>query len=54
MVDHHIDRVIVRPQPVEVRVILSGSTEAAELARDVEPLGELATTTVMRSQLSLP
>jgi site-specific DNA recombinase len=46
LIDRHVDRVIVGPQAVEVRLITSGSTEPAEPAGEEPAPGELATTTL--------
>jgi DNA invertase Pin-like site-specific DNA recombinase len=46
LIEHHIDRVIVTPEAVEVRLILSGSTESADPASGEQAPGELVTTTL--------
>jgi hypothetical protein len=46
LIERHVDRVIVRPQVVEVRLIWSGSTESADPARGEQTPGEPATTTL--------
>jgi site-specific DNA recombinase len=46
LIDRHVDRVIVGPQAVEVRLITSGSTEPAEPSGEEPAPGELATTTL--------
>jgi len=46
LIERHIDHVIVRPQAVEVRLILSGSTALADPASDARAPDELVTTTL--------
>jgi len=46
LIERHVDRVIVTPQAVEVRLISSGSTESAGPAGDEQTPGEPATTTL--------
>ncbi len=44
LIERHVDRVIVRPQAVEVHLILSGSTESTDYASGEQAPGELAPT----------
>ncbi len=46
MIERHVDRVIVRPQAVEVCLIRNGSTDSAAAASEEQAQGELATTTL--------
>jgi hypothetical protein len=49
LIERHVDRVIVRPQAAEVRLIWSGSTASANPVSDERASGELAT-----AMLTLP
>jgi site-specific DNA recombinase len=46
LIERHVDRVILKPQAVEVRLMQSRSTEPAESGGDDRALGTLATTTL--------
>jgi site-specific DNA recombinase len=46
LIEHHVDRVIVRPQAVEVRIISSGSTEPTQAGVDEPASGGPTTTTL--------
>src|SRR6266436_4845880 len=46
LIERHVDRVIVRPQAVEVCLIRNGSTDSAAAASEEQAQGELATTTL--------
>jgi DNA invertase Pin-like site-specific DNA recombinase len=46
LIERHVDRVIVKPQAVEVRLILSDTTALVDSARDEQTSSELATTTL--------
>jgi site-specific DNA recombinase len=46
LIERHVDRVIVRPQAVEVRVMSSRSTEPVESGGDEPSAGEPTTTTL--------
>jgi site-specific DNA recombinase len=46
LIERHVDRVIVRPQAVEVGLILSSSTASTDHANDEQARGELPATTL--------